>query len=170
MTEVIDSFNPRKAPGRSKAVTLFALTTVGSFLKLLFVGIWVWIITALGQPFGADSAGYKELRWIVFTGVLIILFGLINFAGSLLMLKRIKAGLWIYLVSQALTLGAITYTILALSTRINTAAQFFLGLTWIVTGVYVALYISNMQYYNRNKPFDNTFFESENDGNTSLNP
>lgn len=169
MTEIIDSFRVRNAPGRSKAVTLFVLTTLGSFGKLIFIGFWVFLVAALEDSFGS-SGNNRELKWITFTGLLVILFGLINFAGSLLMLKRIKAGLWIYLVSQAGSLGIITYTVLALSHKLTGGTQFFLGLVWVVTGVFVALYLSNMQYYSRERPVDETFFESENEDNEPQYP
>lgn len=142
MTELIDSFQPKYPKGRGKAITLLILTSIGSLGKLIISSI-IFYVVAVEQVSGMR----KDEKFVYFTILVTGACGLLNFVGSLMMLKQRQAGIWVYIVSQLITALLITWCIMAVNSRLEEAEQVFLLIVYVVTIVYTILYLSNWKYY-----------------------
>ena len=122
---------------------LLILTSVGSLGKLAFAGL-LWSV-ALSR----DGMVYmsKDQRFVILTVTVVSICGMLNFTGSFMMFRRRKAGIWIYLASQLITVLFITWCTLVVNRRLREEEQLFLLITYIITITYVILYLTGWKYY-----------------------
>ena len=148
MTELIDEFQSNYPKGRNKALTSLILTSFGTALKLA----WTCLIGSL--VFGGKLYMSQKEKFVFATILIVCIWGILNFAGSLMLFKRKPAGIWVYLISQLITVLIITWCTLVVNHRLQEEEQLFLLITYAVTGIFVTLYLTNRKYWGIRKQDD----------------
>lgn len=147
MTELIDEFQSNYPKGRNKALTLLILTSIGSLGKLALIGLMMSVVI-LDQGTLHMS---KDEKFVLAAVAIVCICGLLNFTGSLMMLRQKNAGIWLYVISQLVTVVIITWCTLAVNYQLREEEQLFLLITYVVTIVYVVLYLTNRKYWSAQK-------------------
>ena len=145
MTELIDEFQPKFPKGRNKALVLLILTSLGSALKLAWAGL-IWSLVSRDAIYMS-----KDEKFVILTVTVVCICGMLNFTGSFLMFRRKSAGIWLYLASQFLTVLFITWCTLAVNPRLQEDEQLFLLAVYVITAIYVVLYLANRKYWSTYK-------------------
>lgn len=145
MTELIDELQPGTPKGRTKALTLLILTSIGTAAKLLLAVVaWFLVLTDAGiQRLHSDD------KFIFLTITAVGLCGILNFAGSLMMFRRNRLGIWIYVIGQLATPVIVTWCVLGVSYKLYEEQQLFLLVAYAITIIYIILYLTNSKYYSR---------------------